>query len=418
MKKILFLIFSIILFSTSLIGMEYEDSNLSSWRDGFITAYKAMKMDTKIQGVESKIIPTKKYVIYFDTNKSDIADWDKVMVQMFGYSLSLNKPIRSKDGFIIFDSYDNKATATQEMELLNKKIFKGSEKYSLSLYENLSNKVFYSDTALLMEELDGLKNLMVSTNKINLEKKKKELEENQKVALVYVDDKTEKIINNIGDIVETDLSTNKRTIIKTDMGNRREGSSSNEIFYGIPTKNSISVFSKPNWSPAYKVGEVSKEIIEFDAKDSHGWYKIKNKELYVANYLITIVPKPKELVKEISLKTLENNIVSKNIETKEKNNITKGNIVPSSKIIEDEKNKPIKKEFVITSNNVIIYSLKNFEDTKSIYNLDDFVTVKTMENDGNRNEYSHIVYDTDNNKFIKLKNKNSFIDFKDVYIIK
>ena len=50
--------------------MEYEDSNLASWRDGFITAYKALKLDTKLQGVQSKPIPTEKYIIYFDYTKT------------------------------------------------------------------------------------------------------------------------------------------------------------------------------------------------------------------------------------------------------------------------------------------------------------------------------------------------------------
>ncbi len=418
MKKTILSILISATLSTNLFAMEYEDSNLASWRDGFITAYKALKLDTKLQGVQSKPIPTEKYIIYFDANKSDISDWDKVMVQMFGYSLSLNKPIRSIDGFIIFDSFDNKATAIQELELLNKKLFKGSEKYSLTLLENTNNKVFYSDTAILMTELDGLKKLLENVNKIELNNKKKELENNQKVALVYVDEKTDKILNINEDIVETDLKTNKKTIVTSkDLPKNKKGFTA-KSFFGTPLKESISVYKKPVAAAVNKTHEIFKdEVVEFDGLNGQGWYKLKNEEAYIPKQFIKIIPAPKN--NTTSLKNIENKIADKTKAKAETPIITKNSSI-SQEAVEnkDSKIKEISQQFIITEDQVIIYKLKNFTPEKNIYGLDDFSIEKTIKNDGSRKEYSHIVTDIDGNKFIKLKNQNAFIDLKNAHLIK
>ncbi len=425
MKKTVLSAILLLSLSSNLYSMEYEDSNLDSWRDGFITAYKAIKLDTKIQGVQSKVIPTEKYIIYFDANKSDIADWDKVMVQMFGYSLSLNKPVRTSDGYIIFDSFDNKATATQELESLNRKIFKGSEKYSLTLFENTTNKVFYSDTAILMSELDGLKNLLENVNKIELANKKKELEKNQKVALVYVDEKTDKILNLDADIVETDTRTNKQTTVTSkDLKSlpRNKTDFVNQKFFGTPISNSIVAYKKPSKNAVNKSHDVLKgEIIEFGAKNIQGWYKVKDQEIYIPGSSIKIVTDPNIEKKGATLKNIENKIVTTVPVKNEDQTINKNSVVSKealeSKVTEKEKNDNINK-FVITSDKVILYKLKNYSPEKNLYGLDDFVIEKAINNDGQRKEYSHIVSDVDGNKFVKLKNENHFVDFKNVHLIK
>lgn len=172
-----------------------EHNSAEDWRNGFITAYKAMKAETQLQGIDERIIPVKKYIIYFNANKDDVSDWDKLMVQMFGYSSSIYKPIRTKNNFLIFGSYDNKATAYQELDMLNDKIFNNSKKFTLEIMEHDEKKVFKADKALLASELKGLEKLLIEHNKILLEKKKRELEENQKVAIIYVDKNTGKVVN-------------------------------------------------------------------------------------------------------------------------------------------------------------------------------------------------------------------------------
>ena len=199
-KKILL---TIILISSlySKQAMADDDNSIAakSWRNGFITAYKAMEVETKLQGIDNKPIHTKKYVIYFDANKDNISDWDSLMVQMFGYSSSIYKPIRAKNKWLIFGSYDNKATAYQELRMLNNKIFKNSEKYKLQIFVNKNNKVFLTDNAILTNEIKGLKKILLKQNaKILSQKKKKlktELEKNQKVAIVYLDKEGNQVKN-------------------------------------------------------------------------------------------------------------------------------------------------------------------------------------------------------------------------------
>jgi len=199
-KKILLTIMLISsLYSQQATADDENSIAAKSWRNGFITAYKAMEVETKLQGIDNKPIHTKKYVIYFDANKDNISDWDSLMVQMFGYSSSIYKPIRAKNKWLIFGSYDNKATAYQELRMLNNKIFKNSEKYKLQIFVNKNNKVFLADNAILTNEIKGLKEILLKRNaKILSEKEKKikaELEKNQKIAIVYLDKEGNQIKN-------------------------------------------------------------------------------------------------------------------------------------------------------------------------------------------------------------------------------
>ena len=261
----------------SLSAMDSEDdARLDAWRNGFVTAYKAMKVDTKIQGIENREIKTEKYIIYFDANSDDIATWDKLMVQMFGYSSSIHKPIRTTNNWIIFDSYEDKATAKQELELLNNRIFKNSKKYKLSLFENKENKKFFNDKALLTSDLNDLKNLLKIIEKSKLEKIKNELEENQKVALVYVDNKTGEIISDIKKFRKNKRSKPKvkkptekvAQAKKVDLRKVTEAKQSFKKSLGyvkLKPRKEVIVFSKPSFDLKSKVRNSKKhEIFDDD----------------------------------------------------------------------------------------------------------------------------------------------------------
>ena len=107
-KKILFS--SMIIFSclNAIASNNINSDTIAakSWRDGFITAYKAMQVETKLQGLDNRIIPVEKYIIYFDASKDDVSTWDTLMVQMFGYSSSIYKPIRTTNNLLIFGLID------------------------------------------------------------------------------------------------------------------------------------------------------------------------------------------------------------------------------------------------------------------------------------------------------------------------
>ena len=55
MKRFLY---SIVLTSSLIAATDYSNDSLDTWRDGFITAYKALKVDSATQGVSSKEINT------------------------------------------------------------------------------------------------------------------------------------------------------------------------------------------------------------------------------------------------------------------------------------------------------------------------------------------------------------------------
>lgn len=186
-------IFSLLVSST--FAMQGDgDAKADAWRNGFITAYKAMEVDTQVQGLKSSPLKLNQYIIYFDANKEDVATWDKLMIQMFGYTSSITKPIRTTNNWIIFSSYDNKASAAQELEILNQKIFKNSKEYKLQLFDNKEGRVFTNAIALLASQLKELEAIMLEHNKLELEKAKQNLEDNQKVAVIYIDPTTGKIV--------------------------------------------------------------------------------------------------------------------------------------------------------------------------------------------------------------------------------
>lgn len=167
-----------------------NNAEAEAWKNGFITAYKAMKADSRIQGLMEEEIPTKRYVVYFDASHRELAEWDKLMVQMLGYTTSIYDPIRTKDDWIIFASFDSYGTAKQETKMLNEKVFRGQEK-KLTVFDNIKNKKFFAAQTLLSEDILHLKELLKREHearlKIAIDQKKQELHENQKVAIIYVD---------------------------------------------------------------------------------------------------------------------------------------------------------------------------------------------------------------------------------------
>lgn len=424
MKKV----YCSLLIAASLSASTFTNDKLESWRDGFITAYKAMKVDTEIQGISSKLLDTKDYIIYFDANDKMISDWDKLMVQMFGYSSSIHKPIRTVENFVIFDSYDNEATALQEMEILNEKIFKNSKKYKLKIFDNsVQKRKFFNDRALLIDELKDLETLLKRVNEIKLSQKQKELEENQKVALVYVDNNTNKIIQpeTITPAKKEQINSAKDEAAKTSKKKSTSETNKNtfvkEEFYGKPKKESITAFYRPAYDMKYKKDEISQnDILEFESKNGYGWYKVKDKRLYLPGHLIEIVDKPQNnpIKKNNSnLSSIEKKIVS----TKEKV-VADAPIV--NKVVDTEKIKEVKKEtikklFTLIEKEVVVFQLNDtYKEDKDVYEVKYFDAKGVMQNDYTRIEYSSIVSDTDGNKYIKLKDKNAYIEFKNAYIIK
>lgn len=420
MKKILY---SIILTSSLFAATDYSNDSLDTWRDGFITAYKALKVDSATQGVTSKEINTEDFIIYFDASTQDVSDWDKLMVQMFGYSSSIHKPIRTVENFIIFDSYNNKATALQEMESLNSKIFKNSEKYKLKIFDNsILKRKFYNDKALLMSELKELETLLNNVNKIKLSQKEKELEDNQKVALVYVDNNTNKVLP---------TQTFKRTTVTevlpepVNLGTSNTSSQRNipvnRIFYA-ESKKGVDVFSKPSHDIKNRLYSIEKgKVLEIESINANGWYKLKNKNEYVGGHLFKEVDK-RNYEKENST---SNSVTVTNEQTIDTNNIVtktlkKENVKVdlNNKVVSPVNNEIKDKFFTLTDKEAVVYKLDNYTNSSINYPVSSFVPIKTMKNDYNKLSYTDIVKDTDGNQYIKLKNINSFIDLKAVYIIK
>lgn len=423
MRKILL---SVVLTSSLIVAADSTDS-LDVWRDGFITAYKALKVDTSTQGTTSKAINTEDYIIYFDASTQDISDWDKLMVQMFGYSSSINKPIRTVENFIIFDSYNNKATALQEMENLNSKIFKNSEKYKLKIFDNtVAKRKFYNDRALLINELKDLEALLKKVNEIKLTQKEKELEENQKVALVYVDNNTNKVLPN---------QTYKRKVVTETLPEpiklgvntpeQKTPNVENKIFYAQAIKNAI-VFSKPAYDTKSKLYTVDAgKVFEFEQKNENGWYKVKDKNEYVAGYLFKEITK-KKYEKEYSSSNVVS--ISSSSSTTEETTIDTSNIVSKNPKKESPKidltNKiatnttpEIKdKFFTLIEKEAIVYKLDNVTGESTNYPVSSFIPVKTLQNNYEKVSYTDIIKDTDGNQYVKLKN-NTFVDLKAVYII-
>lgn len=424
MRKILY---SIILTSSLFAATDYSNDSLDTWRDGFITAYKALKVDSATQGVTSKEINTEDFIIYFDASTQDVSDWDKLMVQMFGYSSSIHKPIRTVENFIIFDSYNNKATALQEMESLNSKIFKNSEKYKLKIFDNsILKRKFYNDKALLMSELKELETLLNNVNKIKLSQKEKELEENQKVALVYVDNNTNKVLP---------TQTFKRATVTEvlpepiNLGashtSPQKNTPLNRVFYAEAKKNA-DVFSKPSNDSKNRLYSIEKgKVLEIESINENGWYKLKNKNEYVGGHLFKEVDKknyekdnstsnPIVINKPVAVEqTIDtNNIVTK---TLKKENVK---IDLNNKIVNPVNNEIKDKFFTLTDKEAVVYKLDNYTNSSQNYPVSSFVPIKTMKNDYNKLSYTDIVKDTDGNQYVKLKNINSFIDLKAVYIIK
>jgi len=171
----------------------------------------------------------------------------------------------------------------------------------------------------------------------------------------------------------------------------------------------------------YKKDEISQnDILEFESKNGYGWYKVKDKRLYLPGHLIEIVDKPQNnpIKKNNSnLSSIEKKIVS----TKEKvvADTPIVNKVVDTEKIKEVKEETIKKLFTLIEKEVVVFQLNDtYKEDKDVYEVKYFDAKGVMQNDYTRIEYSSIVSDTDGNKYIKLKDKNAYIEFKNAYIIK
>lgn len=412
MKKIVLAV----LLSSALFAIEYNDEKLDSWRSGFITAYKAMEVDTQQQGLESKKMVTNKYIIYFDANGDDIAIWDKLMVQMFGYSASVHKPIRTTKDWIIFTSYDNKATALQELDILNKKIFKNSKRYKLQFFDNEKNEVFYNDKALLTSQLVELKELLKIAEGQKLKEKERELEENQKVALIYVNKATGEVVDmdkgDSGSVVpfvepivqsirkvQPPVEKPQATVIDTVVVEKDRTLFVEHDGYVKQKQDDILLFSRPVFDGKYKVKTAKKgEVFRVESKNGRNWLKVKDSELYIAGHLVV------------------------NASENDYENFSKQQKKIKQEVKEKKKEKEKEKavgNFTITADSIVLYKLKSaFGLEKTKYPLDDFVFLEVLNNDYRKYQYSAVVEDSDGIKYVKLLNENIFMPYNSLFLIK
>lgn len=421
--------------AVSLFAFESKEDKMDNWRSGFITAYKAMEVDTQHQGLESKKIDTKRYIIYFDANGDEIAIWDKLMVQMFGYSASIHKPVRTTNGWIIFTSYDDKATALQEFDILNEKIFKNSKRYKLEFFDNEKGEVFHNDTALLTSQLADLRELMEIASKQKLKEKEKELEANQKVALIYVDKDSKEIIEPkkevvapfVEPIVRTtviDSSPKKaataveRVAVKNTVYNEEsEGAKKAEFAphdgFVKQKKDDIIFFSSTVFDAKHKVKTgVKGEIVAVESKNGLGWYKVKGEDLYIAAHLCVAASKS-DFDKFQKNGTAEKSESEKVVKTKVKVETKMRTEVVSQPQVEVAIG-----SFSITTDSVVLYKLKSgFNLGKSKYPSADFDFEKVMDNDYKKIEYSALVEDSNGGKYVKLVGQNLFVPDSNIFLM-
>ncbi|OGS70820.1 MAG: hypothetical protein A3F91_09915 [Flavobacteria bacterium RIFCSPLOWO2_12_FULL_35_11] len=411
MKKILLSV-ALFLTATFSTAMEYKDDKMDSWRDGFITAYKAMEVDVSMQGLESKKIDTKKYIIYFDANGEDIADWDRLMVQMFGYSSSVHKPVRTVDNWIIFNSYDNKATALQETVIMNERIFKNSKKYKLQVYENKDNRVFLNDKALFSSQLKELEELFKVVEKQKIEEKQKDLEDNQKVAIVYVDSATGailkdgakyKVSTNVPtptvDEVKSAINSEKK-VEETKIAEEKHIFKKIEKYVKAKAGSEVFVFRNTVFDSKNKVRNGGTgEVYEIEAENSLGWYKIKDRGEYIPSHQTHITGEKDFLTYKNKMKKVEKLVVRE--EPKES---------------KEPKEKSLG-EFTISDDDVILYLLPNFKAKTDTYLVEDFKIEKVMKNTYTKFKYSHIVKDKDGAVYYKIFGENRFVPKNSLYIL-
>ncbi|MDQ1268157.1 MAG: hypothetical protein QG567_734 [Campylobacterota bacterium] len=419
MKKIL--LSAVLCFGASVaLAMDYGDDKMDSWRDGFITAYKAMQVDVSMQGLENRAIETKKYIIYFDANGDDIADWDRLMVQMFGYSSSVHKPVRTLDNWIIFNSYDNKATAQQETAIMNERIFKNSKKYKLQVYENKDNRVFLNDKALLSSQLKELEELFKIVEKQKLEDKQRELEDNQKVAIIYVDSATGAILEDgakhkvvvnspVPAIDEVKAALRAKKVEEAKMNEEKHVFKPFEKYVKAKAGSEVFIFKSTVFDSKEKIrtGSAS-EVFEIEAKNSLGWYKLKGKNEYLPSHL-TGPSSQKEF-------TAYHEKMQRVTTTKEAKpaNEEKPQQSRAKAVAAQEK---VSGVFTITDDNVVSYSLDNFLSGTDIYGVEDFRVAKVLKNNYTNYKYSYIVKDADGMIYYKIFGENIFIPKNSLYIL-
>ena len=356
-----------------------EDIQAQNWRDGFVTAYKAMQMETKLQGLDSnKPFKDKKYVIYFDASKDNISDWDTLMVQMFGYSSSIYKPIRTTNNWIIFGSFNRKATATQELNSLNEKLFKNSDKYHLQLFDNSEGRKFYKGKALLYANIKDLEQKVKEKNKKKLEeyiaKKKKELEANQKVEIVYVD-------KDNGDIFKQFCSQNSSNTKKE---TRKKTKTKRGRVYTMK-QDGVRVFRTEKMQNPLVVLKAGNHLRIVSIKNNIGKTS-KNHFVYMNEILGKKIIHKKNKAKKASKK------------------IT--NKKPVTYIPEE----PNDHYFITDLQSLDVYTLPSFKYGKNLYDENNFQkTNKKLYNNYGNMKYSYIIEDYSGNKWLKLYKQNKFI---------
>lgn len=418
--------------ATSLSAIDYDDKNLNTWRDGFITAFKAMQIDTKVQGIKSNLINTKKYLIYFDASGEDIATWDKLMVQMFGYTSSVHKPVRTTNNWIIFNSYDNKATAMQELKMLNDKIFKNSKIYKLQLKDiSLLKTKLYNSKALLMDELQDLEDLLRKITDLKIKKEVKSLHDNQKIAIVYVDEKS-------GELIDKSIKQTKKEIVN-DASNeqiKKEVSKVVKSVKIIDSKNKITIFSTPQNKIKNKIGVIKNDdqVFEVYSKDKFGWCKLKGRDGYISSFLIKNVSKSQKIsnfnefvdieVEEVDSSDIPQNDLNSKAKTVVDKKVTQNDNVDinnnddnNNTQTEVEDNKFIGK-FQILDEEAVFYKLDDiFKSDVEVYSSNDFIYSSTFINDFENHKYSYIVADSDGIKYVKFLDEDVYIELDSVKLI-
>lgn len=403
-KKILLAVLLInSLYASEILANNDDSIAAKSWRNGFITAYKAMEVESKLQGLGNKPIDVKKYVIYFDANKENISNWDALMVQMFGYSSSIYKPIRTTNNWLIFGSYNNRATAYQELHMLNNKIFKNSEKYRLKIFENNKNKKFITDSAILTNEIQGLKKILKQKNKRILTQEKlklqRKLKENQKVAIVYVDKNSNQIKNNILPLKIKKTNTKSKIINKKG------------FVYKIKRKNA-KIYSKPIAKNKYffktlKIGDRVR-IVSIEDK----WGFTSKNHYILMSYFLKPMSKVIKKVEDNTTKHITKATIVKHIKKPiiKKKEIKKSKIksVQSKKLIAPEE--PLNGYIDTALINFDLYKIKDepFVYTKKLYKK--FVKDGIYYNNfTDVIAYSYKVSDDDGNIYYKIYKKNTFV---------
>ncbi len=401
------------------------------WQNGFITAFKAMQVETKLQGINNHIIPTKKYIIYFNANKNKVSVWDSLMVQMFGYTSSIFKPVRTTTGWLIFGSFNGKATAYQELNMLNAKMFKNAKGHELKIFINKNHQKFYADKALLSSEIEGLEHTLKQNNKKVLAREKQSLRNNQKIAIVYVNKKT-------GTILKTYHAKkpmcNKHTKFQKKNIHRSIEKGKLLTIY-TPTANLYYTMSKKEYFATLKKGnevKIVKKIGKWGVTSLNHYILLKSfqKPKSQSKPKQNMSSKPKKPKQNFSpkLKTktqsIKKSLSSKHIKPKDLNKSTSAALVSKSQVfkLQNKSVSPVEKitNYVLALNkNYVVYKIQYWKKAEKIVVPYDVVAVRTIKNNYSPIPVSYKVKTVNNALYFKVFKKDYFLKkTKNLRIIK